>query len=179
MARAAAGHVIRPIRIFGAIAVAGALAAPLALGGLPIPRAFLAMCAAAALAFAVNRRPTRRRQRPVFVRAAWIGAAALMFAAMPSHPRAGAGGLGFAISFGELAGIAAVALLLLAAIVRAAQGVRADPDDRLLIGALAGIVAFAALFVTELPPPSAAWLHPFAVLIGAALARANGNLRVP
>jgi hypothetical protein len=136
------------------------------------------MTACLALAFAVNRRPTRRRRRPGLTRAGWIAAAASMFAAMPGDaPRAGAAAL--VVSGGELAVLAILVVLVLAAIVAVARGVNADRDDRLLIGALGGIVAFVALAAASVPPPAIGWIYPFSVLIGAALARANGNIRRP
>ncbi len=172
---------IRPIRFFGALAIAGLGAACLAFAGWSVARAFLAMTACLALAFSVNGRPASRSEQPGLRRASWIVAAAVMLAAMPTDvPReSGAGAFGFAIGEAELALIAMAVLLLLWAIVRLAQGVRADPGDRLLIGALAGIVAFVVLLVTTLPPPPVGWLYPFFILLGAALARANGNLRMP
>lgn len=170
---------MRPIRFFGALAIAGLGAACLAFAGWSVARAFLAMTACLALAFSVNRRPASRSRRPGLRRAGWIVAAAVMLAAMPADAPRGSGAWAFAIGEAELALIAAAVLLLLWAIVRLAQGVRADPGDRLLIGALAGIVAFVVLLVTTLPPPPVGWLYPFFILLGAALARANGNLRVP
>lgn len=179
MARGARGDVIRPIRIFGAIAVSGAIAALLALGGLAVPRGFLAMGAATALAFAVNRRPTRLPRRPALRRGAWIAAAALMLAGLPNSAPQGVYAWGFTISAAELLLVAALVLSLVVALITLARGINADRGDRLLIGVLGGIVAYAALFVTELPPPPAPWLYPFALLLGGALARAHGNLRVP
>jgi hypothetical protein len=137
------------------------------------------MSAVLALAFAVNRRPTRRPRRPQMRRGAWIAAAALMLAAMPTEAEQGSGGWGFAASMIDVVVVAAIAVLALVAIVRAVQGVRADPDDRLLIGAIGGIVAFAALSIVRFPLHPAVSLYPFAVAIGAAVARANGNLRAP
>jgi hypothetical protein len=101
----------------------------------------------------------------------------MMLAAMPTNGPRATGSFAFSIGEAELA-LIAMAVLLLAAIVRLAQGVWADPGDRLLIGALGGIVAFVVLLVTTVPPPPVGWLYPFYILLGAALARANGNLRV-
>jgi hypothetical protein len=179
VARVARGHVTRPIRIFGALAIAGAAAAVLALGGVPISRAFLAMTAAIALAFAVNRRPTRRPRYPAVQRGAWIAAAAVMIAAFPADAPKRSGGFGFTVSMVDLVLIAAVAAAMLAATMRCVRGLHADPGDRLLIGVLGGIVAFAALFILQLPPLPAAWLYPFAVAIGAGVARAGGNITRP
>lgn len=172
-ARLARGRVIRPIRIFGATAIAGAVAAPFGLLG-AVPRAFLAMAAAVALAFAVNRRPTRRPRRPALRRLLWIGAAALMLAAIPSDLPRGAGAAAFSISEIDLAVAAAIGVALIIALVRIVQGIRADRGDRLLVGVVAGILAFIVLFV-RIPPPAPVWIYPFAVLVGAALARARGN----
>jgi hypothetical protein len=171
--------VIRPIRCFGALAIGGLVAALLAFAGLAVPRAFLAMTACLALAFSVNRRPASPPRRPALRRAGWIVAAAMMLAAMPTNGPRASGSFAFSIGEAELALIAMAVLLLLAAIVRLAQGVRADPGDRLLVGALGGILAFVVLLVTTVPPPPVGWLYPFCILLGAALARANGNLRVP
>jgi len=178
VARYAGGHVIRPIRIFGLLAMAGAVAAVLEFAQLPVPRAFLGMCACLALAFSVNRRPTQPPRWPALSRALWIAAAALMLAALPSDvPRAG-GGFGFAIDEIELLALAAAAIGVLAAAVRMIRGLRADSGDRLLMGALTGIVAFVVL-APHVPPPPVWWIYPFALLLGASLARANGNVRRP
>jgi len=178
VARVARGHVMRPIRIFCALAIAGAGAALLALGGAVVPRAFLAMTACVALAFSVNRRLTRPRRWPRLGRAGWLVAAAVMLAAIPTDvPREG-GSFAFSISEIELALIAVVALSLIVALVTVARGIRADRGDRLLVGVLAGLVAFMVLF-PHVPPPAPAWLYPFAILVGGALARANGNLSRP
>ena len=179
MARAARGRVIRPIRIFGALAIAGAGGAIAAFGGVAVPRAFLSMTAAIALAFAVNRRPISRPRYPAVRRLGWIAAAALMLAALPSPKGRGAGGLGFAITLPDLAVITAVATALIAVSIRSVRGMRADPEDRLLVGVVGGIVAFAALFIVDAPLPPSAWLYPFAVAVGGAVARANGNLARP
>jgi hypothetical protein len=170
--------VIRPIRFFGALTIGGLGAACLAFAGWSVARAFLAMTACLALAFSVNRRPASQSRRPGLWRGGWIVAAAVMLAAMPTDVPGGSGAWawGFAIGEAELALVATAVLLLLWAIVRLARGVRADPGDRLLIGALAGIVAFVVLLVTTWPPPPVGWLYPFFILLGAALARANGNL---
>ncbi len=151
----------------------------MALAGMPIPRAFLVMAASLALAFAVNQRPLRRARHPGLHRLGWTAAAAVSLAAIPNDPPAAAGVFGFAISLGGLIVAAALALVLVAAIVRTVQGILADRGDRLLIGVLAGLVGFAALAVTAPPPIDAVWLYPFAVLVGAAVARANGNIRRP
>jgi hypothetical protein len=177
-ARYARGHVIRPIRIFGVLAIAGAAAAVLAFGRLPVPRAFLGMCACLALAFSVNRRPTQPPRWPALSRALWIAAAALMLAALPSDVPRAAGAFAFTIGEIELLLLVAAAVALLAAVVRLVRGIRADAGDRLLIGALTGIVAFVVL-APHIPPPPVWWIYPFALLLGAALARANGNLRRP
>jgi len=177
-ARFAGGRVIRPIRIFGALALAGVAAAVLAFAQAPVPRAFLGMTACLALAFSVNTRMTRPPRWPLMRRAGWIAAAAVMLGAVPSDvPRTG-GAFAFSIGELELLGIAAAALALLAAVVRIVRGIRADTGDRLLMGALAGVAAFVVL-APHIPPPPMWWIHPFALLLGAALARANGNLRTP
>src|SRR5262245_31588323 len=86
----ARGHVVRPIRIFTVLAIAGAAAAIAAFAGVVVPQAFLAMSAALALASSVNRRLTLRPRHPQARRAWWIAAAAIMLAAMPSDvPREG------------------------------------------------------------------------------------------
>jgi hypothetical protein len=161
------------------VAIGAAAAAPFALAGAAVPRAFLAMGAAVALAFSINTRPMRKTRRPALRRIAWIAAAAAMLAAIPSGAvREGAGAWGFAINPFELIIIAVVALALAAASIRILKGIRADPDDRLLIGAAAALASFVVLFV-RLPPPDARWLYPFALLTGAAVARANGNIVRP
>jgi hypothetical protein len=168
-----------PIRIFGAIAIAGAVSAVFALTGAAVPRAFLAMGAALALAFSINMRPLRSTRHPLLRRTVWIAAAAVMLAAIPSDaPRGGAGAWGFAIGALELLAIAVIALAVMAAFIRIVRGIRADPDDRLLIGALAALAVFVVLFA-RLPPPDARWLYPFALVAGGAVARATGNIARP
>jgi hypothetical protein len=178
VARVARGHVMRPIRIFCALAIGGAAAAVFALAGGVVPRAFLAMAACVALAFSVNKRLTRPRRWPRLGRTVWLVAAALMLAAIPTDvPREG-GSFAFSISEIELALIAVVAMALIAALVTVARGIRADRGDRLLVGVLAGLVVFVVLF-PHVPPPAPVWIYPFAILAGGALARANGNLKRP
>jgi hypothetical protein len=177
-ARAARAHVLRPVRVFGAIAMAGVVAALLAFTGLAVPRAFLAMSAAVTLGFAVNHRPIARRWRAPLRRAGWIACAAVMFAAIPSDVPRESGSVAFSIGTVELLLAAIVVLVLLAAFVRIAIGIRADPGDHVLVGVLGGLVAFVLLF-PHVPPPHPAWLYPFALTAGAALARANGNLARP
>jgi hypothetical protein len=171
--------VIRPIRIFGTLAISGSVAALLALAGWSIPRALLAMTACLALAFSVNRRPTRPPRWPELRRAGWLVAAALMLAAISVDVPSGSGAFAFAIGEPELIVFAAAACGLSAVVGRIIRGIFADRDDRLLIGAVAGIVAFVVLFATSLPLAGVEWLYVFSILLGAALARANGNLRVP
>jgi len=178
VSRYARGHVIRPIRIFGVLAMAGAVAAVLAFAQLRVPRAFLGMCACLALAFSVNRRPTQPPRHPALNRALWIVAMALMLAALPADVRRAGGAFAFAIGELELLVLVAAAIGVLAAVVRVIRGLRADSGDRLLTGALMGIVTFVVL-APHIPPPPVWWIYPFALLVGASLARANGNLRQP
>jgi hypothetical protein len=170
---------VRPIRIVAALAIAGAVAALLALVGLSVPRAFLGMSAALALAHSVNRRLTRRPRRPLVRRAAWIVAAAIMMAAMPADvPREG--GVFAAVYTTIDLAIAGVVLgLVVAVVIRIVRGILADRGDRLLVGALGGIVVNVALWFNAIPFHSAAWNYPFWILLGAADARAYGNLRRP
>jgi len=171
--------VIRPIRCFGAIAIGGLGAAFLAFAGFAVPRAFLAMAACLALAFSVNRRPARPPRWPALRRAGWLVATALMLAAISVDVPSGSGAFAFAIGEPELIVFAAAAFGLSAVVGRIIRGIFADRDDRLLMGAVAGIVAFVVLFATSLPLPGVEWLYVFSILLGAALARANGNLSVP
>jgi hypothetical protein len=169
--------------MFGALALAGAGAAPPALAGAAVPRALLAMSACLALAFSVNRRHARMPRHPALVRGAWTAAAALMFAAIPdARARAGSGGIG-AVSVGFLdIGVIAVALVALFALWaagRIARGALADRGDRLLVGAFAGVVLFPAFWTSDFWWAGAGWSYPFWVLLGAALARANGNIKRP
>jgi hypothetical protein len=78
-----------------------------------------------------------------------------------------------------LAGLAAFVWLLATAAIRIVRGVRADPDDRLLVGALAGLGAFVATWITSHPMLVAEVAYPFWMLLGAALARADGNAQPP
>jgi hypothetical protein len=180
-------HVIRPIQIFCALAIGGAVAAVLAFTGVPVSRFFLAMTTCLALAFSVNRRVTSRSIHPTMGRALWILAAALMLAAMQVHstPDYGSGGIG-AVSLGVAEAIVE-SLPVVLLLVYVGRGILADRGDRLLIGALAGILSIpVAAIITFIVSPmslpessSIVWGYPFWLLLGAALARANGNLRRP
>jgi hypothetical protein len=57
--------------------------------------------------------------------------------------------------------------------------VRADPGDRLLVGALAALGAFVATWMTSHPMLVAEVAYPFWMLLGVALARADGNAQPP
>jgi len=78
-----------------------------------------------------------------------------------------------------LAGLAAFVWLLAVAAIRIVRGVRADPDDRLLVGALAGLGAFVATWMTSHPLLVAEVAYPFWMLLGVALARADGDAQPP
>jgi hypothetical protein len=175
----ARGHVVRPIRIFGAVALGGVAAALAALTGAAVPRQALAMSAALALAFSVNRRPLRKARRPLVRRFAWIAAAATMLAALSTDVPPSAGMAAQLYTTTDLVVTVLVFLVFIAVLVRLARGIAADREDRLLIGAFGGSVAFALLWIDALPIHSAAWNYPWWVLLGAAHARACGNMRRP
>ncbi|HKB09003.1 MAG TPA: hypothetical protein VKD69_00060 [Vicinamibacterales bacterium] len=179
----ARAHVVRPIRLFGALAIAGVVAAPAALL-FCIPRAFLAMTTCVALAFSVNRRPLSQAVSAATRRALWIAAAALMlaFASLNVDRAIGSGGIG-AVS-ADLGMPLIVLLATLGAFAYIVRGIVADPGDRLLIGVLAALVSSPIVTAYDLLrypwlTPAAFWTYPYCVLLGAALARANGNVRRP
>ena len=174
----ARGHVVRPVRIFGAIALGGVAAALAAFAGAEVPRQALAMSAAVALALSVNHRPLRKPRRPLVRRFAWITAAAAMLAALTDVPPF-AGTAAEIYTTGDLVAALIVFLLVIAILFRIARGIAADRDDRLLIGVFGGCVAFALLWIDALPIHSSAWNYPWWVLLGAAHARACGNMRRP
>jgi hypothetical protein len=78
---------------------------------------------------------------------------------------------------GELGitGLAAFLWLLGGAAIRIGRGLRADTDDRLLAGAAAALGAFVATWMTSHPMLVPEVAYPFWILLGAALARADGN----
>jgi O-antigen ligase len=76
-----------------------------------------------------------------------------------------------------LVGLAAFVWLLAVAAIRLARGVRADPRDRLLLGAVVALGAFVATWMTSHPMLVAEVAYPFWMLLGAALARADGNVQ--
>jgi len=78
-----------------------------------------------------------------------------------------------------LIGVAAFVWLLGAASIRLVRGVRADPRDVLLLGAVAGAAAFVATWMTSHPLLVAEVAYPFWILLGVALARADGNAALP
>jgi hypothetical protein len=184
-------HVIRPIRIFGALAIAGTIAAALTFARVSIPITFLATTACLALAFALNGRPTSRSIGPTPRRMLWLLAAALIVAAM-AHNLALKVGVFVSIgaSGGEIlldAVFGVEALLLLISLVYVVRGMLADPGDRLLAGALAALViplpanavGLMQMGAQALASQPMWWVYPYSLLLGAALARANGNLRRP
>jgi hypothetical protein len=137
------------------------------------------MSAALALAFSVNRRPLRQPRRPLARRFAWIAAAATMLAALPTDVPPSSGIDAEIYTTVDLVVALIVFLLVIAILIRLARGIAADRDDRLLIGAFGGSLVFAALWIDALPIHSAAWNYPWWVLLGAAHARAYGNMRRP
>jgi hypothetical protein len=139
----------------------------------------LAMTAALALGFSVNRRPLRNPRRPLARRFAWIAAAATMLAALPTDVPPSSATDAEIYNTVDLVVTLIVFLLVITILIRIARGIAADRDDRLLIGAFGGCVAFAALWIDALPIHSAAWNYPWWVLLGAAHARAYGNMRRP
>lgn len=122
-------------------------------------------------------------------RAIWILAAIITLSAIGHRPpnTARSGGIG-AVSVGVAEGVIA-SLPVLAALAYVVRGILADCGDRLLMGALAGIlsmpivglVGIIALPEPMVEAPALAWMYSLAsaLLLGAALARANGNLRRP
>jgi O-antigen ligase len=75
-----------------------------------------------------------------------------------------------------LVGLGAFVWLLVSAAIRLVRGLRADPGDRLLLGATAGLAAFTATWMTSHPLLVQEVAFPFWILIGIALARADGNV---
>jgi O-antigen ligase len=82
---------------------------------------------------------------------------------------------------GELgiAGLAAFLWLLGAAAVRIGRGLAANRGDRLLLGAAVGLGAFVATWMTSHPMLVREVAYPFWILLGAALARADGDAQTP
>ena len=78
-----------------------------------------------------------------------------------------------------LIGLAAFVWLIGAAGVRLVRGVRADPRDVLLLGAVAGGAAFIGTWMLSHPLLVAEAAYPFWILLGVALARADGNAQPP
>jgi hypothetical protein len=78
-----------------------------------------------------------------------------------------------------LVGLAAFVWVLAVAGIRIVRGVRIDPHDRLLMGALAGLAAFVATWLTSHPMLVAEVAYPFWILLGVALARADGDAQPP
>jgi hypothetical protein len=112
----------------------------------------------------------------------WILIAA--WTLVPLRPRSIGAGIG-AYAAGVSIGIES--LLVVIALVYIVRGIIADPSDRLLVGALAGlssplvvaVVRFMFLSFDSLEPEPSWWVYPYWLLMGAAIARANGNLRRP
>jgi hypothetical protein len=78
-----------------------------------------------------------------------------------------------------LTGLTMFLWLLGAAALRIGRGLRADPGDRLLAGAAVGLGAFVATWLTSHPMLVPEVAYPFWILLGGALARADGNAQPP
>ena len=78
-----------------------------------------------------------------------------------------------------LAGLIVFAWLLGAAAIRIGRGLRADAGDRLLLGAAVGLGAFVATWMTSHPMLVAEVAYPFWMLLGASIARADGDAQFP
>lgn len=78
-----------------------------------------------------------------------------------------------------LAGLAAFLWLLVTSAWRLAKGLRASPGDWLLAGAFAGLAAFIITWTTGHPLLTPEVAFPFWIVVGAAVARADGNRRTP
>lgn len=78
-----------------------------------------------------------------------------------------------------LAGLAAFVWMLAVATMRLARGVRADHGDRLLAGACAALGAFVLTWMTSHPMLVPEVAYPFWILLGAAIARADGDAQPP
>jgi O-antigen ligase len=78
-----------------------------------------------------------------------------------------------------LVGLAGFLWLLGAAMLRLWRGLAASPDDRLHIGVLAAALAFIATWLTSHPLLVAEVAYPFWILLGAAVARADGDVQPP
>lgn len=78
-----------------------------------------------------------------------------------------------------LAGLVAFVWLLGAAAIRIARGLRADAGDRLLLGAVVALGAFVATWMTSHPMLVAEVAYPFWMLLGVAIARADGDAQPP
>jgi len=74
-----------------------------------------------------------------------------------------------------LAGLAAFVWLLGATAIRMIRGLLADPGDRLLLGAAIGLAVFVATWTTSHPMLVAEVAYPFWMLVGVAIARADGD----
>ena len=74
-----------------------------------------------------------------------------------------------------LVGLLALLWLLGAAVVRIGRGLAASPQDRLLTGAVAGLAAFVATWMTGHPLLVPEVAYPFWMLLGASVARADGD----
>ena len=78
-----------------------------------------------------------------------------------------------------LAGLAAFVWMLAVATKRLMRGVRADHGDRLLVGACVALGAFVLTWMTSHPMLVPEVAYPFWILLGAAIARADGDAQPP
>src|SRR5205814_1972488 len=85
---------------------------------------------------------------------------------------AGIEGMVGAVAFAMLLGLLAISA------IRLVNGIRADRGDRLLIGTAAGLAAFVATMWTMRPPVLSTIPYPFWIVLGAAIARADGDADV-
>ena len=78
-----------------------------------------------------------------------------------------------------LVGLGAFVWLIVAATFRLARGLRVSSNDRLLVGACAAIGAFITTWLTGHPMIVDEVAYPFWILLGVAIARADGDVQPP
>lgn len=165
--RAQSPTVAVPALLFAAavVAIAGIGAARLAIEG-------------TALSFVAARHARDGVMRPIHL--IWAaGMGGFVAVAFSTHDE-GAGGAAavFNLPLGVLA-LAALLWMLIAFTWRVIRALKANPWDRALIGSIAALTLLLVVWIARSPFSNGVAIYPFAILLGATIARADGDAQPP
>ena len=131
------------------------------------------LLAGMAAAYVAARHARDGVSRPIHLIRAALAGGIIAVAFRPEPAGLGGAGVTFPLVAGVL-GLGSLIWMLAAFLIRVARGFNAYPADRVLMGAVAAIASFVALLVRE-PTFVLELMIPFWILIGATLARADGD----